>query len=137
MQKLDGVFDGDEVIGARGVDAIDHRGEGGGLTGTGGASDENESALLLANLVDHVGKVQFFGSANLGWNHAENHAHVATLLENVNAETPETRDAVSHVQLSAFLELLLLPVGHHAKGHGEHFFGRDAGNVGDSGERAV
>jgi len=32
MEKLDGVFDSDEVIGAVGVDAVNHRGERGGLT---------------------------------------------------------------------------------------------------------
>src|SRR5207248_7247344 len=74
MQKFDRVFDGDQVIGARGVDAIDHRSESGGLTGTGGAGDENQATLLFANFSDDWRKIQLFGSANLGGNHAENHA---------------------------------------------------------------
>ncbi len=49
MQKFDGVFDGDQVIGAVGVDAVDHGGEGGGLTGTGGAGDQHQPALLFAD----------------------------------------------------------------------------------------
>ena len=55
MEKLDGVFNGDEVIRAIGVDAVNHRGESGGLTGTRGSGDENEAALLFANFVDDVG----------------------------------------------------------------------------------
>ncbi len=35
----------------------------------------------------------------------EDHAHVAALLENVDAEAAQAGDAVSHVQLGALLEL--------------------------------
>ncbi len=52
VQKLDGVLDGDEVVGAIGVDAVDHGGERGGLAGTGSAGDEHQAALLFANAVD-------------------------------------------------------------------------------------
>ncbi|HVH70665.1 MAG TPA: hypothetical protein VNB49_06090, partial [Candidatus Dormibacteraeota bacterium] len=34
-------------------------------------------------------------------------------------------------------ELLLLTVGHHAEGHLKHFFGRDAGDVGERGKQSV
>ena len=49
----------------------------------------------------------------------------------------EAGDAVSHIQLSGFLELLFLPVGHHAESHRQHLFRRDAGNVGDGRELAI
>ena len=52
VQKFDGVFNGDDVIGAGGVDAVDHGGQGGGLAGTGGAGDQHQAALLFADLVD-------------------------------------------------------------------------------------
>jgi hypothetical protein len=32
---------------------------------------------------------------------------------------------------------LLLAVGHHAEGHGKHFFGGDAGYIGDGVQKAV
>src|SRR6202012_3424961 len=108
------VFDGDEVIGAPGVDAVDHGGEGGRPTGTGGAGDEDPAALCFANSIDDGAQVQFFGGANLGGNDAENHADVAALLEYVDAEAAEAGDAVRHVEFGGFLELLLLPVSHHA-----------------------
>src|SRR4029077_16887619 len=57
VQKLDGVLDGDEVVGAIGVDAVDHGGERGGLTGTGGAGNQNQAALLFANAIDDGGKI--------------------------------------------------------------------------------
>ncbi len=137
MQEFDGVFDGDEVIGARGVDAVDHGGEGGRFTGTSRAGDEDQAALFFANFVDDGGKVELFGGANLGGDDAEDHADVAALLEDVDAEAAEAGDAVSHVEFGGFFEFLLLPVGHHAECHGEHFFRRDAGDVGERREEAV
>ena len=81
---------------------------------------------FLANLVDHLGQVEFFQGADLGGNDAEHHAHVAALLENVHAEAAQARHAVSHVEFGVFLELLLLPVGHHAERHVQHVFAGDA-----------
>src|SRR5580765_5545279 len=52
VQELDGVFDGDEVVGTVGVDAVDHGGERRGLTGTSGSRNENKSALLFADFAD-------------------------------------------------------------------------------------
>ena len=79
------------------------------------------------------GKIQFFDGANLGGNDAQHHADVAALLENVDAEAAQAGDAVGHVQFGGFLEFLLLAVGHHAERHGQHFFRRDARNVGERG----
>ncbi len=80
--------------------------------------------------VDDGRKIQFFDGANLGGNDAQDHADVAALLKNVDAEAAEAGDAVGHVEFGGLLEFLLLPVGHHAEGHGEHFFRRDARHVG-------
>src|SRR6202012_4519626 len=104
---------------------------------TGGAGDEDQAALLYANPVDDGRKVELFGGANLGGDDAEDHADVAALLEDVHTEAAQAGDAVRHIEFGGFLELLLLPVGHHAEGHGEHFFRRDAGDVGERREEAV
>ncbi len=50
---------------------------------------------------------------------------------------PEAGDAVGHIQLGGLLEFLLLPVGHHAEGHGKHLFRRYARNVVERVQRAV
>jgi len=137
VQELNGVFDGDQVVGAIGVDAVDHRGQCGGLTGTGSSGNQHQPALFFANLADDRGEVQFLRGANFCRNDAQHHADVAALLKDVDAEAAQARDAVRHVQFRRFLELLLLAVGHHAESHGEHFFRRDARHVGDRGEQTV
>src|SRR5262249_29130571 len=112
VQELDRVFNRDQVIGARRVDAVDHRRERSRLTGTGGTRDANEAALIFANLVEDNRKIQFFDGANLRGNDAKDHADVAALLEHVDAEAAKTGDAVRHVKLGGLLKLLLLAVGH-------------------------
>src|SRR5467141_3988860 len=94
VQELDGVFDGDQVVGAIGIDAVDHRRQRGGLTGTGGSRNEHQAALLLANLVNDGGEVQFFRSANFRGNNTQDHADVAALLENVDAEAAQAGNPV-------------------------------------------
>src|SRR6266704_3265278 len=137
VQELDGVFDGDQVVGAVGVDAVDHCRQCGGFTGTGGARNQHQAALFFANFGDDAGEIQFFGGANFCGNDAQHHADVAALLKNVDAEAAQARNAVSHIQFRRFLELLLLAIGHHAESHGEHFFGRDTRHVSQGGEQAV
>src|SRR5216683_689340 len=137
VQELDGVFDGDQVVGAIGIYTVDHCRQRGGLTGTGGSRNQHQPALLFANFGDHGGKVQFFRGANFCGNDAQHHTDVAALLKNVDAEAAQSRYAIGHVQFRGFLELLLLAVGHHAERHGEHLFGRDARHVGLRGQQAV
>src|SRR5580704_1017454 len=129
VQIFDRVFDGDDVLGAQRVDAVDHRGECGRFTGTSGAGGENQTALLFANLRKNAREFEFLDGTNLGGNDAQDHADVAALLEHVHAEASEAGDAVSHIEFGGFLEFLFLPVGHHAEGHGQHFFRRDARHV--------
>src|SRR5690348_6125955 len=137
MQIFDRVFDGDDVLEPQRIDAVNHGGERGGLTGTGGSRNEHEATLLFANLVDGTGKIEFLDGANFGWNDAEDDADVAALLENVDADTAKSGDAVSHVELGSLFEFLLLAISHHAEGHGKHFLGGDARDVGDGLEHAV
>ena len=44
---LDGIFDGDDVVLAAGVDAIDEGGEGGGFTAAGGSGEKDEALVAL------------------------------------------------------------------------------------------
>src|SRR5207302_300607 len=87
VQKLDGVFDGDQVVSARGIDPVDDSRQRCGLTGTGGSRDQNQAALFFANFVDDRGKVQLFVGADFRGDDAKHHADVAALLKNVDAET--------------------------------------------------
>src|SRR4051812_40165621 len=114
MQELDRVFDSDDVLGPGRVDAIEHRRERSGLTGTGDAGDEHHAASFLADLFDDLWHVELFERLDLGGDDAEDESDVAALLEDVHTEASQAGYAVCHVELGGLFELLLLPVAHHA-----------------------
>ena len=53
VDELDGVFKGNDVHPARTVQVIDHRGEGGALARTRGASDENHALVIVQQAGDY------------------------------------------------------------------------------------
>src|SRR5271170_7026040 len=137
VEIFDRIFNGDDVLGAQRIDAVNHGGERRGLAGTGSAGGENQAALLFANGGENARQFELFDGANFCGDDAQNHADVAALLENVDAEATQAGDAVGHVEFGGFLELLLLAIGHHAEGHGEHFFRRDAWYVAERVQDAI
>src|SRR6202167_825360 len=137
VQIFDRVFNGDDVLGAQRIDAVDHGRQRGGFAGTGGAGGENQAALLFANGGENAREFEFFDGANFCGDDAQDHADVAALLEDVDTKASEAGDAVSHVEFSGFFELLLLAIGHHAEGHGEHFFRCDARHVAERVQDAI
>ena len=137
VQEFDGIFDGNQMVRAARVDAVDHRRQGRGFTRAGGPGHQHQAALLFANSVDHWRKIQFVGGANLGGNNAQNHTHIAALLKYVDAEAPQPSHPVRHIQFGGLFKFLLLAIGHHAERHGQHFFGSYARHVGDRHERAI
>ena len=137
MQKFDRVFDGDDVFGAGGVDAVHHGGQRRRFTGAGNAGDQNQAARHFANLFHDLGQVKFVEGANFGGDDAQHQSHVAALLENVHTEAAQSGDAVGHVNFRGFFEFLLLARRHHAERHGQHVFGADAGLVGQRSQVAI
>ncbi len=137
VQEFDGVFDGDDVLGARRVYAVDHRGQGRRFTGARDACDQHQPARHVANLLHYLGQVKFVERANFGGNDAEHQSYVPALLEYVHTEAAQSGHAVGHVDLGGFLELLLLAGRHHAERHGQHVFRGNAGLVGQGMQFAV
>ena len=119
VQELDGVLDGDDVLGALGVDVVDHRGQGRGLAGARGAGAEDQPALLVADLFEHGGQAQLAHGHDLDGDDAQHEADGAPLLEDVAAEAAEAGHGVGDVDLQVVLELLLLAVAHDGERHGD------------------
>jgi hypothetical protein len=137
MQEFDWVFNGDDVLGTRGVDAVDHRRERRRFARAGHPRDEHHAARFLADAFGDGRQEQLLERPDLGGNHAQNDADISSLLEDVHTEAAQTGGAVSQVDLRAFLELLLLAGGHHAECHVEHLFGSDARLIGQRHQFAI
>jgi hypothetical protein len=123
-EELDGILDRHDVASLVGVDVVDHGGERGALAGAGGPGDEDEPALLAGDLLQNLGEQQLVDGGDLERNDAEDHPDGAPLLEDVDAEPAQPRNAVGEVQLVLRLELLLLVVVHDPERHPRDLLGR-------------
>ena len=94
MKEFDRVLDGDDMFGTRRVDAVNHCRKGGGLTRTGDAGDQYQTASFLADALGNRREIEFLKCANFGRNDAKHDADVATLLKHIDAESPEPSSAV-------------------------------------------
>ena len=63
MNKLDRVFQRDDVDGPGVADLVEHRGQGGGFAGARRAGDEHQAGLFTRNLFDDLRE----SSATPGW----------------------------------------------------------------------
>src|ERR1044072_1011143 len=122
MQKLDWIFDGDDVTAARGVDAIDHRRKRRRFTGTGRPRDEDQTTTFLGNRIDYARQTELSSRLRVIGNNAEHDADRAALLKNVCSETSETGYAIADIDFRNLFKALLLPVGHHRESHVQSVF---------------
>jgi len=98
-QKLDGVFDGDNVSLRCLVEVIEHGCQGGGLAASSLTGYQDESSGLEDKLFADLGQAQFI----YGWYperyEAEGEAYGASLFERADAELGKSMNAVGEIQL--------------------------------------
>ena len=87
VQKLDRIFDRDDVVVVRLVDEIDDRGEGRALTASGWSSDEHDAVFDVYYLFQYIGQVEIAEPRRPHRNHAHDDRVRAALLEDVHAKT--------------------------------------------------
>ena len=105
VEELDGVLEGDDVDSGGLVELVQHRGEGGGLAGAGGAGDEDQAGLLLDDLAKDGLELEGIHGGHLGIELADDHGEVAVLAEDIHAEPA---DALDGVRAIAGAELLVI-----------------------------
>jgi len=111
VQVLDGILDGDDVLVPLRVDPVDDAGQSGGLPGSGRAGHQDQAAWPLGELARDPGKPQLFEGLDLVGDGSESTRHRATLIEDVGAEPREAPNAKGEIELTVFLEAMLLGVG--------------------------
>ncbi len=108
VQELDRVLDRDDVLGVEAIDLVDHRGERRGLARARGARHENDAALLVGDVRDHVGQPEFLDRADLVRDRPGHERDHAALAEGVDAEARKAGEAEREVDLVLVGELLEL-----------------------------
>ena len=122
VEELDRVLDRHDVLVALRVDVVDHRRERRRFSRAGRPGAEDESALLVADLLEDRRQEQLADRQDAGRDDAQHEADRAPLLEDVASEASEVRHGVGDVDLEVVLELLLLPSGHDGERHRDRVF---------------
>ena len=118
MEVLDGILHGDDVVVHGVVDDVDEGGQRGGLTGAGGAGDQNQSALFFAHLHHGGGHAQLVGIGDPLVQHADGDGQIALLPEHVETVAAGAGNGVGEVHFTAARQDLPVGLAHDGHGHG-------------------
>ena len=80
VHKLDRILDGDDVLRAGVVDVVDHRRKRGRLAAAGGAGDEDEALVELAELLQCLRKLQGVEREDIHGDLAEDGRHAPVIV---------------------------------------------------------
>src|ERR1700693_240540 len=105
MQKLDRIFNGEDVKGLLLIHLVDDCGECGRFAGTGGAGDQHDAIPDINNFLERLGQAQFFKVRNLVGYNAHNDGATAALAKNFYAEASHSRYAVREVRGAVLFQL--------------------------------
>ena len=94
---FNGVFDGDDVFHALGVDEFDQGSQGRRLALPHWSHDEKEPLWFARECFNNFGKIEFFNRTNGLWDETQCDAHRPTLEKCVAAETVAVRRLVCKV----------------------------------------
>ncbi len=117
--KLGGVFERDDVGGARLTDLLDHGGDGGAFSTAGDARDEDESLVELGDFLECGREVELFVTHSVPRDVSGCHRRESSLAEDVDAEAVVVIELEGEVRGSAFGVVGLLLFVHDFE---EHFF---------------
>src|ERR1700692_2480348 len=105
MQKLDRIFNGQDVKGLVLIHLVDDGRECGRFAGTSGAGDQHDAIPDINNFLERLGQAQFFKVRNLVGYNAHNDGATAALAKNIYAEASHSRYAVREVRGAVLFQL--------------------------------
>ena len=122
VDEFDRIFHGHDMAGMDGVAVIDHGGEGGGLSGTGGSDYQYQSALRHGDVFDNRRQAQLLDGLDLRFDMPEDYADISALPKNIDTETAKFLVVEGQVHFHFFLELPTLLTAHQRKRKGFELF---------------
>src|ERR1700737_304635 len=105
VQKLDGILNGEDVIGLFRVHFVDDGGERGGFARAGGPGHENDAIFQMHDFFETGGELEFIETGDFVWNDAHDDGATAALTEDVDAKTANAWQAVREVGGAVLIEL--------------------------------
>src|SRR6266853_1982575 len=105
MQKLDGIFNGEDVIGLVLIHFVEDGSEGRRLAGARRAGYQDNAVAQFHNFPQHVRQMHLLEAGNLVWDYAHHYSAATPLPENVDAETRHALNTVGKIGGTILLEL--------------------------------
>ena len=122
MHKLDRVFDGQDVGGHAVVDVVDHRRQRGGLTRTGRAGNQYQTARVFGDFLENARRFQFFQRQHFARNGTEYRSRTAFGIKGVHTETRHIGQFERKVGFQILLVVFALQIVHYRSDHIADFF---------------
>ncbi len=129
VHEFDGILNGEDVLVTGFIDVIEHGRQGGGLTGTGGAGHQHNTAGKFADILEHLALPQILHGQNLGGDGSEYRAGPPVLIERVHPEPGHTRHFKGEVCFQKFFKVLTLLVVHDVINQAVHLLMIHSGQI--------
>src|SRR5690606_10074456 len=136
VDKLDRVFDRDNVTFAVAVAVTDHGSQRSRLTGTGSTHEDNQAAFGHGQLFDDLRQAQVVNAWNVGFNAAQHHAGQVALIKRAGTEATDAPRADGKVEFFIVQKFTALFFIHHAQHKFANFLRRE-GRGGNGNDLAV
>src|SRR5262245_57685254 len=94
VEELDGIFDGQNVIGLFFIHLVEDRGERGGLARYSGAGNQHDPVSQVDDFMKSFREVELLKTWNVVGNNAHDDGAATTLFEDVDAKARHAGDAV-------------------------------------------
>src|ERR1700675_36286 len=105
MQKLDRIFNGEDVKGFLLIHFVEDGSEGRGFAGASWAGDQYDAIPDINNFLERLGQIQFFKVRNLVGNNTHNYGATAALAKNIYTEARDASYPVGKVRGAVLFQL--------------------------------
>src|ERR1700682_6418074 len=105
MKKLNGVFNGEDVVGLLLVHLVEDGRESRRFPGTGWTRHKHDAVAHIHNFLQYRRQIQLLETGAIVRNDAHHNGAASALLEDIYAETPHARDSVGEVGGAILLQL--------------------------------
>ncbi|MNV29859.1 hypothetical protein D3C71_1211050 [compost metagenome] len=112
VDKLDRVFNGEDVVMAMVIEVVDHRRQRGGFAGTGRAGHQHQTAGSVGHFAKHFSHAQFVHTLHFRRNGAKHRTRATALIERIGPKTRHTGDFKGKIDFQMLLKVRPLGVIH-------------------------
>ncbi len=104
VQELDGVLNGEDVMGLVFVHLVENGGECGRLARTRGASHQHDPISQIDNFLQRGGQIQLLESGDFVGNDAHHYGAASALPKDIYTETRHTRNSIGQIRGAILLK---------------------------------